>query len=313
MTKRILISGSSGQVGSCLVEHFSKKYEVIGLDIKKSGIPAVDRITTLGDIRNKDIVNNLVKKVDTVIHTAAQLSIPVSIENPVFDAEINVMGTLNLLNATKSNTELSRFIYVSTSAVYGESKYLPIDEKHPLNPMSPYGLSKLTAENYCMLFHKIYGLPVVCIRPFNIYGDRENPKKPYSSIIARFNDMVSNNKKITIYGDGKQLRDFIHSKDIVSFIDLLLEKPEATGEVYNVASGKPTTIIEIVKLILKENKKNIEENIQYKRSEKGKIKDIYGDVKKSRKIGFKPKITLEEGIKEVVESIKKNNKQRLKE
>jgi UDP-glucose 4-epimerase len=306
MTKKILISGSSGQVGSCLVEHFSKRYNVLGLDVKKSGIPEVDRITTLGDIRDKDIVNKLVKDVDAVIHTAAQLNIKRSLENPILDADINIMGTLNLLDAARKNKNISKFVYLSSSVVYGNPEYLPIDENHPLNPVSAYGLSKLTGEKYCFLFNKVFGLPIVCVRPFNIYGSREDPKSSYVSIVCKFTDMVRNNKPLIIYGDGKQMRDLVHVKDVASFIEIVLEKPETAGVVYNLGSGKPVTVLEIAKLVLKMNGKDEKGNIIYEKQEKGKIEHSYADIKKSVKIGYKPKITLDKGINEIINFYKSN-------
>jgi UDP-glucose 4-epimerase len=306
MDKKILISGSSGQVGSCLVEHFSKRYNVVGLDVKKSGIPEVDRITTLGDIRDKDIVNKLVKDVDAVIHTAAQLNIKRSLENPILDADINIMGTLNLLDAARKNKNISKFVYLSSSVVYGNPEYLPIDENHPLNPVSAYGLSKLTGEKYCFLFNKVFGLPIVCVRPFNIYGSREDPKSSYVSIVCKFTDMVRNNKPLIIYGDGKQMRDLVHVKDVASFIEIVLEKPETAGIVYNLGSGKPVTVLEIAKLVLKMNRKDEKGNIIYEKQEKGKIEHSYADIRKSRKIGYKPQITIDEGIKDIVNSLKSN-------
>jgi UDP-glucose 4-epimerase len=306
MPKKILITGSSGQIGSHLVEYFSKKYEVVGLDVKLSSIPSVNKVTVEGDIRNKNLVNELLKGVDVVIHTAAQLSINRSLENPILDADINIMGTLNLLDATRKNKNISKFVYLSSSVVYGNPEYLPIDEDHPLNPVSAYGLSKLTGEKYCFLFNKVFGLPIVCVRPFNIYSNREDTNSSYVSIISKFNDMVRNNKPLIIYGDGKQMRDLVHVKDVASFIEIVLERSETVGEVYNLGSGKPVTILEIAKLVLKMNEKDEKGNIIYEKEEKGKIEHSYADIRKSRKIGYKPQITIDEGIKDIVNSLKSN-------
>lgn len=305
MVKKILITGSSGQLGSHLVEHLRDKYDIIGLDVKTSRISEVKKITVVGDIRDRDIVNDLVKKVDAIIHTASQLNIDHSLANPTLDADINIIGTLNLLDAARNNKRVFKFIYFSSSSVYGDCQYLPIDEKHPLNPVSPYGLSKLTGEKYCLLFDKIYDVPAVCIRPFNIYGDREDPGSPYASIIARFVDAVRNSKPLTIYGDGKQMRDLVHVKDGVSFIEILLERKETRREVYNLGSGKPTTILEIAKLILKAYGIKEEKNILFKEREKGKIIHSYADIEKSREIGYNPKIALEDGINDLIKFYKK--------
>ena len=304
MLRKILISGSSGQVGSHLVEHFSEKYEVIGLDIKKSGVPKIDKITNLGDIRDKNIVNEVIKEVDAVIHTASQLNVNSSLENPVLDADINIMGTLNLLDVARKNKNIFKFIYLSSSAVYGKHRYLPIDENHPLEPVSPYGLSKLTGERYCFLFNRLFDLPIVCIRPFNMYSIGEDPESPYASIVSKFIDRIMNNQTLIIHGDGKQIRDFVHIKDAISFIDIVLERSDTIGEVYNLGSGKPITVLEIAKIVSKISGRK--ENIIYKKEEKGKIEHSYADIKKSIKIGYKPKIAIEEGINEVINFYKSN-------
>ena len=223
MKQTILITGSTGQVGSRLFEYFSKNYEVIGLDIKKSGISDVDNKTTLGDIRDFNIIKKLVKKADIIIHTASQLNINKSIEDPILDADINITGTLNLLEAARQKKDIKRFIYFSSSAVYGNNQYLPIDEKHPLKAVSPYGVSKLAGEKYCLLYNNLFQLPTTIIRPFNIYSSKENPKNPYTSIISKFTYQIQKNKPITIYGNGTQMRDFVHVNDVVSFVEILLK------------------------------------------------------------------------------------------
>ena len=181
--KQILITGGLCQVGSYLTEELSKggHNRVTVMDNFSSNIKdfvAPQDVTVVeGDILDKGLVDKLVSENDVIIHTAAQVSVVNSIENPIYDAEINISGTLNLLNAARK-CDIRRFIYISSATVYGNPQYLPIDEKHPTNPMSPYGLSKLAGERYAMLFHSLYRLPVVCLRPFNIYSPRQNPKSP---------------------------------------------------------------------------------------------------------------------------------------
>ena len=305
MIKKILITGSSGQVGSHLVEHFIDKYEVVGLDIKKSGIKVVDDVTKLYDIRDLKPMKKSLKNVDLIIHAAAQLDAKRSIEGPIFDANINIIGTLNLLELARKSNKLSKFINISSSSVYGNSKYLPIDEKHPLVPISPYGLSKLVAEKYCILFNKLFNLPVVSLRPFNIYSSREDSSEGFISIIYRFVERVKNNEPLIIHGDGKQLRNFIHVKDIISFIDLIIDKKGIAGEVYNLGSGKPTNILDIARLVLKINGKDENENIIFQKLDEEEIEDSYADIKKANKLGWKPEISMEDGIKEIIELYKK--------
>lgn len=289
MTK-ILITGSSGQVGSYLVKNLSKKYEVIGL----CRHPLKDKVSVNGDIRDKTLINDLTKNVDVIIHTAAQLNTPISIQNTIIDAEININGTLNLLSAARINN-VSKFIYFSTSAVYGNYKYLPIDENHPLNPISPYGISKLTGERYCHFFNTFFDLPTICIRPFNIYSTNENLNRPYVSVVSIFADKIKKNEPLIIRGGGQQIRDFVHVKDVASFIEIIVERNDVTGQTYNLGSGKPIHILDLAKLILKTYKKD-ESYIRYEKGEEGKIEHSYANITKAKKIGYNPQITIEKGL-----------------
>ena len=180
---RVLITGSSGLIGSCLYEKLSSDYEVFGLDLKRSPCTNV-----VGDILDYDLVKRLVGKVDIVVHCAAQTSVDKSIRDPLFDAQNNIIGTLNLLEAARRSKQLKLFIYLSSAAVYGYPKYVPIDEDHPCKPVSPYGVSKLVGEFYARVFNELYGVPTVCVRPFNVYGKNQDPNSPYSGVISKFLD-----------------------------------------------------------------------------------------------------------------------------
>jgi len=183
---KVLITGGSGFIGSHLIDSFLKVgYETVVFDNFSSG--KIENIRQYmsnksfqlikGDVRNPEDVEEAVKGVDAVYHLAAIVNIPLSIENPLLIEDVNVRGTLNLLEASVKHN-VQQFIYVSTCAVYGEARYLPIDEEHPTNPLSPYGASKLAAEHYCKVFHQIFGLQTVCLRFFNVYGSRQ-PSGPY--------------------------------------------------------------------------------------------------------------------------------------
>ncbi len=190
--KCILITGGMGQVGSYICEALAgTKSEVKIIDNFSSSLsyrsPGVEIVR--GDIRDRGLVNSLVADADVVIHCAAQIYVTRSVEDPSFDADNNVMGTLNLLNAAR-NADVERFIYFSSAAVYGNTTRLPVDEGHPQDPMSPYGVSKLAGEKYALAFHRVYGLPATAIRPFNIYSPRQDPANPYSGVISKFIDRV---------------------------------------------------------------------------------------------------------------------------
>ena len=296
LSMRILVTGSSGLIGSYVFEKLRDKHEVFGLDLKPSL-----HTTIIGDIRDYDLVEKIVGSIDIVIHCAAQTSVAKSVEDPLFDAENNVIGTLNLLEAARKSRRLKRFVYISSAAVYGVPGYLPIDEDHPCRSISPYGVSKLAGEFYARIFHELYKVPTVCIRPFNVYGRGQDPRSPYSGIISRFLDRISRGLPLVIYGDGWQTRDFIHVSDVADMIIIAIECEEAAGEVFNCGTGREVSINEFARIMLSISGRNIE--IEYSDSRPGDVRRSYADTRKAERIlGFKPKISLEEGLKELLDS-----------
>ena len=295
----ILITGGLGQVGSYLTEELSQDghNRVTVLDnfssnIKDFVVPQ-DVTVVESDILDKELVDELVSKSDVIIHTAAQVSVVNSIENPIYDAEINVFGTLNLLDAARK-CDIKKFIYISSAAVYGNPQYLPIDEKHPTNSMSPYGLSKLTGERYTMLFHSLYGVPVVCLRLFNIYSPRQNPNSPYSGVITKFIERAKAGKPPVIFGDGNQTRDFVSVHDVVDVVVKCIECDDAVGEVFNVGTGVATSVNEIAGLC-----SNMEP--EYREAQSGDIQDSYADANKLKElVGCVPSQSLENKLKDLL-------------
>lgn len=300
MIKKILITGSLGQLGSYLSEDMhNNRITVIGFDSgpnKYLNVPdRVNKITKKGDVRDEKLANEIISDVDAIVHCAAQVSVEKSLLDPKYDAENNVIGTINLLQAALKSTSIKRFVYISTAAVYGNPIKLPITENHPKNPISPYGLNKFTAEQYVNMYWQIHKLPTVVIRPFNFYSERADPKSPYSGVITKFISRVKENKPPIIEGDGKQTRDFIHVKDVVQMIRLALEKKDAVGEVFNCGLGKPISINQLAEIIIKAAGKTFEPI--YTKERKGDIKHSYADIKKAKKIlDFKPKIELKYGL-----------------
>lgn len=294
---KILITGSSGQIGSHLLEELQDKHEVIGLDlVRPADRVRIENATLVsGDIRNLEMVTKIVKKVDAIIHTAAQISVQDSIKNPVVDAKTNIMGTVNLL-AAASQCKTKRFVYFSSAAVFGEPAHIPINEEHPTRPLSPYGLSKLAGESYCVLFHKVYGLPTVCIRPFNVYSRRMVPGNQYSGVIQKFLERLRRGKEPIIFGDGRQTRDFVHANDVVAFAKLCLTSKKAVGDVFNCGSGKAESISELAKIMVELSGRNVEPRFEKQRP--GEIRESCADISKaSRLLGFKPKVELRDGLK----------------
>jgi len=231
------------------------------------------------------------------LHCAAQIDINKSVENPFFDANVNILGTIKLLEfAKKKNVE--SFIYVSSAATYGQPQFLPITEDHPKNPVSPYGLSKHAAERYVLLYSQLYNLKTSVILPFNIYSSLLKEDDPYSGVINKFILKVKNNESPMIEGDGKQTRDFIHAIDVVKAIELILEKEEASGKIFNIGTGIPTTILKLSELIISISKKDLSPIFVEPRM--GDIRNSYASIELAKKIlGFSPSIKLEKGLKEI--------------
>lgn len=299
---RVLLTGGLGQVGSYLCEELAISGHVVTiLDNLSAGFrtypPEANFVK--GDIRDRALVNILVMQADVIIHCAAQISVARSIEDPGFDAENNIIGTINLLNAAR-NSNITRFIYFSSAAVYGDPVRLPVDEAHPQNPMSPYGASKLSGEKYALMFHEAYGLPVTAIRPFNIYSPRQDPSNPYSGVISKFIDNVSQGKPPVIFGDGSATRDFVSVHDVVRLVMLLLEKDEAVGKVFNCGTGRSTTINELAQMIIDLYGKDLKPI--YEPARPGDIKYSYADISLAKNmLGYKPEVGLYAGLKEMKE------------
>ncbi len=299
--QKILITGGLGQVGSYLVDKLCNTADVTVLDnyssTTRESVP--DGVTIVNDDILSKRARELVAQNDVVIHTAAQISVSRSMDDPLFDLNNNVFGTLNLLEAARSSSDgqnLNKFIYFSSAAVYGNPEYLPIDEAHPQNPLSPYGASKLSGEKYCTMYHKAFGVPTVCIRPFNIYSPRQDPSNPYSGVISKFIERVKDNQSPIIFGDGTQTRDFVSVHDIVDMVLLAIDNKKAEGEVFNVGTGIPTTITELAQIIIDIYGADVD--IEFTDSMPGDIKHSSSDISKARSIGFEPKVKLHDGLGE---------------
>lgn len=301
MMNKILVTGSLGQLGSYLCEDLLQDgLNVIGLDSgvnKSQNMPKeIETITVEGDICDEKTVNMILNDIDAVVHCAAQISVEKSLVDPKYDLKTNVLGTLNLLQAADRSSSIKRFIYISSAAVYGDPIKLPINEGHPQNPLSAYGLSKVTAERYVHMFGQINQLPTVIIRPFNFYSKRADPKSPYSGVITKFIGRVKANKPPIIEGDGNQTRDFIYVKDVIQMILLSLKKKEAIGEVFNCGCGNAVSINQLAEIIINNSGKTFEPI--YTRERKGDIKHSYADINKAKKLlNFNPEIKLKEGLK----------------
>jgi len=304
---KILVTGGAGFIASHLVDRLIEKgHEVIVVDNLSTG--KKENINIKAGFYNADITNyeELEKvfekeKPEIIDHHAAQASVTISIKNPVFDAKTNILGTINLLELAKK-FNVKKFIYINSGgASYGEPIEIPMNENHPINPLSPYGISKHTAEHYLQLYHKLYNLTFVALRYANVYGPRQEPGGE-AGVISIFTDKLLKNQQPIIFGDGSQLRDYIYIKDVVDSNILIIENQEIKNQEFNVGTGITTSTQEIfdkLKKILNINIKPI-----YEKERPGDLKVSSINPAKLMKLGWKPKYSLEKGLKETVDYFK---------
>lgn len=282
---RVAVTGSSGQVGSRLVAHLAPSHDVRGFDLRPS--PG----TTVLDVATPETVSAL-REFDLIFHLAAAISVPESVENPSLYARSNVLGTVHVLDAARRAD--ARCVLISTAAVYGEPRTSPIPETHPTNPTSPYGQSKLTGEDFARLFHRLYGLDVSIVRPFNIYSEDLRPDNPYAGVIAIFLRNAHLGRPLEIHGDGGQTRDFVHVSDVIRFLELLSQR-KGVGDAFNCGTGTVTTILDLAELVRARFGPRV--TLKYGPSRAGDIRHGIADISKARAIGYAPRMTLAEWIR----------------
>ena len=306
--KKVAVTGGLGFIGSHLVERLNENNELVIVDNQSSGniknIQDLDfsRIDTdFGDITRVNL-ERIFEDVDYVYHMAAVTSVPQSVNDPLRSNEVNITGTLKVLEAAKK-CGVRKLIFSSSSAVYGETESLPINEKNPINPLSPYAVTKATGELYCRVYSEIYDLPTIALRYFNVFGPKQDPKSQYAAVIPIFIDKILKNQRPVIYGDGEQTRDFVNVKHVVD-ANILAAESNETGT-YNIGLGKSTTINYLFEMI----KETMEKDIKpvYKNERHGEIKHSVADISKARSIGYSPKNDFTDELAETVEWFKKLN------
>jgi UDP-glucose 4-epimerase len=304
-----LVTGGAGFIGSHIVEELANLGEAVRiLDNFSTGRreniqPFLDKIELVeGDIRSYHIVRQAVEDIDFILHQAALPSVPRSIKDPITTNEVNVVGTLHILDAAKE-AGVKRVVYASSSSIYGNSEVLPKREDMQPNPLSPYANSKLAGENYCRIFTNIYGLETVCLRYFNVFGPRQDPNSQYSAVIPRFIKLIKEEKRPTIYGDGEASRDFTYVSNVVRANLLACNAHNAVGEVFNIACGERITINHLVQRIGDILGKKIEPI--YENSRPGDVKHSYASIAKAKRdLHYEVKVGFGEGIIRVAEYFK---------
>lgn len=298
MSMRVLVTGSSGQLGSYVCERLMQDHEVVGIDIRPQQYEALRKISIVGDVTSRSDIASVLRGVRRVVHCAAQVSVEKSTENPVFDAQANVIGTVNLLQQS-SESRVEKFLYISSAAVLGQPRYTPIDESHPTEPISNYGVGKLAGEKYALAFARNSPMEVSCIRPFNFYSPRADPTSPYSGVITKFVNRLKAGKPPVIEGDGLQTRDFIHALDVVEMVALMLDKDGLDGQIFNCGSGHPTSILDLAINAIMLSGLSVKPEFTPPRV--GDIRESVANCTKAREtLGFRPKIDLDQGLAELL-------------
>lgn len=305
---KIFVSGGAGFIGRNLVhsllrdgnsvtiyDNFSNSTEDKISHLLQSGASVVK-----GDVTDYQNLLKSLNSFDFAIHLAAKISVEESIKSPELVNEVNVTGTINLLRACVAQ-KVRNIITASSAAVFGHKKDLPVSENSHLEPISPYGASKLSMEHYVQAFANTYDLNCVTLRFFNVYGNGQSDA--YAGVITKFMKNITENKPPVIFGDGSNTRDFVWIEDVISSIRKAMEKIDnKKGICYNIASGKHVSINELAKLMLSVSGKKLD--IQYKPPRKGDIYHSWTTISLAQKeLGFSPKVGLKEGLGKLLESV----------
>ncbi|MFA5049542.1 MAG: SDR family NAD(P)-dependent oxidoreductase [Candidatus Micrarchaeia archaeon] len=304
--ENVLVTGGAGFIGSHIAERLvADGYKVKIFDNfstgKEENIEKIKKDIEIikGDMQEKEQVWDALKGIDYVFHEAAMTSVEESIKNPARCWKINITGTVHLLNGAVKNN-VKRVIIASSAAVYGGSMQLPKKEDMEPNPVSPYGNSKAMNELSAQQYGQSQALDCVCLRYFNVFGPRQDPNSPYSGVISSFIGRMVNDMQPIVYGDGKQTRDFIYVDDVVDANISAMKNPRAPGLTFNIATGKQTSILELVDAINSVINKSIVPHFREDRA--GDIKYSYADTIKAKEIlEFEAKTLLKDGLRKTID------------
>lgn len=296
--KSILVTGGGGFIGSHIVDSLVEHNEVRVLDNFTSGFRSnvhSDAEIIEGDMRDEAVLEEAIAGIDLVFHQAGLVSVPKSIEAPKRSYETNVSTTVNVLDHARK--EDVRVVLASSAAVYGAPESLPITENHPKNPMSPYGMDKLTADRYARFYHDQYGLETVALRYFNVYGPRQVPNA-YSGVVSIFMDQAQNGEPITVEGDGSQTRDFVHVSDVVQ-ANLRAATANVSGEAFNIGTESSLSILDLAETI--QSVVDSDSSIVHYEARPDEIPQSRADISKSEDLlEFTPRLSIEKGIRTLV-------------
>lgn len=300
-----LVTGGAGFIGSHLTDELVRRgHRVRVLDNLSTGhrrnlehVPGVDFVE--GDLADVEACVRAVNGVDYVLHQGAIPSVPRSVKDPVTSNRSNIDGSLNILVAAR-DAGVKRLVYAGSSSAYGDTPTLPKREDMPTRPLSPYALQKLVAEQYCQMFTRLYGLETVTIRYFNVFGPRQDPGSPYSGVISLFSTALLEGRRPTIYGDGRQTRDFTYVANVVDGVLRACEAPGVAGEVINIATGGRISLNQL--LATMNTIVGAQLQAEYLDERAGDVRDSQADITKARQLlGYSPIVDLEEGLRRTLE------------
>lgn len=300
-----LVTGGAGFIGSNIVAELVARGERVRvLDNFSTGrrenlAPYAGQIEVVeGDVRSYHIVRQAVEAVDFVLHQAALPSVPRSVRDPLTSNEVNVAGTLNVLQSARQ-AGVKRLVYASSSSVYGDSSELPKRETICPHPLSPYAISKLAGEQYCQVFWQLYRFETVCLRYFNVFGPRQDPTSQYAAVVPLFATALLEGRPLTIYGDGTQSRDFTFVANVVRANLLACTATEPAGRVLNVACGERYTLLELVDKLAAITGR--EPDVRHASPRPGDVPHSQADITQAREIlGYEPAVGFGSGLEQIV-------------
>lgn len=299
--KRIVVTGGAGFIGSNLAEELYLDNEVVIVDDLSSG--RLENISHLlqtrsvsfvqGSILDSTLLGKAFSGADCVFHHAAVVSVPKSVLDPLPANEVNILGTLNVLMAAQ-HCRVTRLVFASSCAVYGNTPGSFVAEEAPADPQSPYAVTKLAGEHYCHVFRQVHGLHTVCLRYYNVYGPRQDPHSDYAAVIPVFISRARQGQPLIIYGDGRQTRDFVFVKD-VAHANITVAEGKAEG-VYNIGTGVSISINMLADAVMTAIGKRLD--VVHEEARSGEVLHSQADISKAKALGYKPTFDLPAGLQE---------------
>jgi len=304
---RVLVTGGAGFIGSNLVRDLlDRGDEVRVLDNFSTGnranLEGLDVDVVEGELRSYERVHNAVRGMEVVFHLGALGSVPRSVQDPLTSSAVNIEGTLNVLLAARDEG-VRRVVYSSSSSVYGTRRELPVSEDQPPDPLSPYGVAKMSAERFCVSFSRVYeSFQTVVVRYFNVFGPRQSPFSQYAAVIPLFITAIARDRPVRIEGDGEQRRDFTYVSNVVEGTILAADAEGANGQIFNVAASSPVSVNQVADTIGGILGKPVHKEAAPPRA--GDIRDSWADVRRAREVlGWEPSVGFEDGLQRTIEAL----------